>query len=64
MGKVLGRLLVDTVWRIEHDSLETIIAGSEFEFDDGQGAEFEAGDISEYGGAAGGDAVLDDEPGE
>ena len=32
--------------------------------DGGEGAEFEAGDISQDGGAAGGDAVLDEEAGE
>jgi len=32
--------------------------------DGGEGAEFEAGDISEDGGVAGGDAVLDEQAGE
>ena len=47
----------------EDDGAEFVVR-VEFVVDGGEGAEFEAGDISEDGGAAGGDAVLDEEAGE
>ncbi len=40
------------------------IIGVEFLVDCGEGAELEAGDVGEDGGAAGGDAIFDHEAGE
>jgi hypothetical protein len=44
--------------------LGEVAGGAEFVLDGGDGAEFEVGDVSEDGGSAGGDAVLDQKEGE
>ena len=49
---------------VKDDSWDFVVVGVEFVVDGWKGAEFEAGDESQDGGAAGGDTVLDDESGE
>ena len=54
---------MDGVRRIENDSTEVVLLFGEAELviDRRKGAEFEAGDVSEDGGASDGDAVFDGE---